>query len=127
MQVALLHGLKRTGVRVRSISWAILALAAALLVVAMVEDLAGWWTRLEQKTLVMFYASWAPMTPFLDNFVIHQVLVDIIAGFRRASTAATRANVTCGSDRGSLARLFGSFQIGNSPKLGYCLLLRSGW
>lgn len=43
-QVYLLLGSTRSGARIRSILWEILASAAALSVVAMVEDLAGWWT-----------------------------------------------------------------------------------
>lgn len=65
---------------VRLISWEIQALVAVLVAAAVVEDLAGWWTRRGQKTLEMSCASWAPMPPLLDNYGRDQIIMNIIAG-----------------------------------------------
>lgn len=84
MQVALLLESTRSGAPMRWISWGILASGAVAWVVAMVEGLAGWWTRRAQKRLEMFCASWALMTPLLDNYGRHRIMANIVVGYRRA-------------------------------------------
>lgn len=59
--------------------WEIRALTAVLVTAAVVEDLAGWWTRRAQMMLEMSCASWAPMTPLLENCGRHQIIMDIRA------------------------------------------------
>lgn len=78
-QGVLLLGSMRPDARVRLISWETRVLAAVLVAAAVVEDLAGWWTRRGKKMLEMFCASWAPMTPLPYNYGRHQMFGNIIA------------------------------------------------
>lgn len=78
-QVVPLLGSMGPDARVRLISWETRVLAAVLVAAAVVEDLAGWWTRRGKKMLEMFCASWAPMTPLPYNCGRHQMFGNIIA------------------------------------------------
>lgn len=77
-QVVLLLGSMRPDARVRLVSWETRVVAAILVAAAVVEDLAGWWTRRGKKMLEMFCASWAPMTPLPYNYGRHQIFGNII-------------------------------------------------
>lgn len=81
MQVVPPLGSMRFDARVCLILWENRVLAAVLVAAAVVEDLAGWWTRRGQKMLEMFCASWPPMTPLPDNCGIYQMFRNIIADF----------------------------------------------
>lgn len=79
MQVVPPLGSMLSDAQVHLFSWESRVLVAVLVAAAVVEDLAGWWTRRGQKMLEMFCASWAPMTPLPENYGRHQMFGNIIA------------------------------------------------